>query len=94
MPMLLPAIHEVLRAVLAIADDVPAALDLPRLNGGKGFGKRLLQIMPSTTPKTLYANAKLYLPNLINAAINDAANVEIAKYHVVSELLRALSTID
>ena len=91
-PMVLPALHDLQQAIAVVADVVPAVLDLPKHGGSKGLGKRMISITPATSEKSLYANAKKWMPRIIEAAIAD--DCELARYHVVSTLLKVLLTIE
>jgi len=92
-PLTVPAIQDIGKAILNIADDVPEVLEFPKFGGSRGKGNTLVtKIVPSSTEVRLYANAKRWMPCVLEAAVeNDSP---LAKYHVVSVLMKVLATID
>jgi hypothetical protein len=91
-PLSLPALHDIVRGILNVAITVPDVLELPKMGGNKASGGRLLAVTASTTENRLYANAKQWMPKLLQAAVEDDA--AMSKYHVVSTLIRVLASID
>jgi hypothetical protein len=78
-PLLLPALQDIVRAIIKIATRIPAIFDLPQQGGNKGRGQRLLLITPTETEDCVYANAKQYMPKLINAAAGEDTAFKISR---------------
>ena len=92
-PLTLAAVRDLAHSIVTLAEDVPEVLEFDKWGGSKGSGKRIVaNIVPSTNKQRLYANAKQYMPSIIEAAV--APDSELATYHVICELIKVLSKID
>ena len=90
-PMSVPAMSEVAQAIINLAEKVPEILQLSKHGGSKGHGKRIITIVPSSDPKRLYYNAKLWMESLID---NATTNENEDTYDTIHTLVRVLHTLD
>jgi len=92
-PLTVPAIQDIGKAIISIADNVPEVLEFPKFGGSRGRGNTLVtKIVPSSTEERLYANAKRWMPSVLDAAVEDES--PLARYHIVSVLMKVLASID
>ena len=91
-PMNVPAMREVAAALLNLAEDVPEVLQLQKHGGSKGYGKRLVAIVPSMDASRLYYNAKRWMEEIVNFATADEA--DMSSYDTVQVLVRVLCSLD
>jgi hypothetical protein len=84
--------YDVVQCITDIAREVPEVLELPKHGGYKGRGKLLFPLVPSTTEQGLYANAKKWLPGVVDAAIDEES--QLATRDAVTTFVKVLATID
>jgi hypothetical protein len=92
MPVVLPALRDIIQAILKIAETVPEVLELPKQGGNKGTGQQLIVITPSVTEERLCRNAKQWMPKLLDTAVDPCS--ELSNYHAISSLIKVLSKLD
>ena len=95
-PMSVPAMSEVATATHNLSELVPEVLHLPKQSGSKGFGKRLVAIVPSTDKKRLCYNTKQWMESITSASTVDATDetLSVDAHTVVKTFVRVLHTID
>jgi hypothetical protein len=97
-PLLLPALQDITRAIVNLSTTVPELLQLQKYGGSKGTSKRLVTITPASTEKGLYLNAYRWLPQVLDASVledSTGSSTELAsRYHIVSTLIQVLANMD
>ena len=100
LPFKKTAIQDMLQMIVELSQETEMEeldlLTLPKWSGSRGKGKRQVSIVPSSTTFTLQQNTKRWLPDLIEASVDDDPGEEevITEYDVVSVLVNELRLVN